>query len=405
MILVYKNLVMIITILKKLLNVGDQMLLTFWSFLLTVLLSRYFSINDFYLYSMFFTIQAIFILIINSSIGQLFLLEGKIYALKSIIKSVLIVSILCFSIILVILLLDLINLQTNFINLFLISLSVALFSLFELIRRYLYSLNYFKYSLKYTFLLILSFVFGIIIFYFLNLLNFRNLLCLNIAIYTIFNIIVIKSLHPDEDDANKNLLSLREVFYFNRWLLPGIFAYVVTNQFFIIYLSNAGSKLDVINLRLTETVFGLILVFVAAFENYFIATIKELDFKSVLYKMLPAWIIFLIIPIFISFVFNKLFAILFNSTFVFSNVLILLILVFYLLSIISRVFVVYLRVNKENKLIFYGNIFNSVVIIGVLFYKIDLNLQSIFILKTIFIIFNLLIYVSPKIKLCLKKLS
>lgn len=395
---------MIVAIIKKIFNVGDQMLLTFWSFMLTVVLSRYFTVDDFYLYSMFFAIQAIFILIVNSSLGQLFLLDGKLYSSKSIIKCILAVTFFCYTIVFAVLLSGLIDLNTNFLNISLISISVSVFSLFELIRRYLYSLNDFKKSFFFTSILLLVFIGGIAVLFVFDNLNFRNLLFLNVVVYSVLSIVLLTTLKTRPDDEDKLILTLKEILHFNRWLLPGIFAYIITNQFFIVYLSNVGNKMDVINLRLTETVFGLILVFVAAFENYFIATLKELDFKSVVLKMLPSWVIFTIIPVFVALIINNLFDLLFKSTFVFSTQLITLILIFYVLSIISRMFVVYLRINKENKLIFIGNIFNSILIVGVLYFKIDLNLKSIFILKIIFVTFNLLIYLFPNIKLCLKKL-
>ncbi|MGI9651868.1 hypothetical protein [Chryseobacterium sp. RLHN22] len=385
-----------ISILKKLLNVSDQMLMTLWSFVLTILLSHFFEKEDFFLYNIYFIIQSIAILLINSSIGQLFLLDGKKYTPKSIIKWILLFSLLTFGIVFGAIQLDMIKMVTSLWNIFLITYCITMFCCFELTRRYFYSENLFKNSLVYTLILVVSNLLICIILYFLNRLNITSLLFFIGIVYSLVNIIVLLSFRKI---SNKDKVSLKinEIVEFNKWLLPGAVAYIITSQLFIIYMNNIDNKSDVINLRLLETVFGVVLVFVAAFENYFIATIKDLNLKSIIKKLSRIWLLFIIVMTGLSFFVNDIFSLLFNNNSNFSIYLILLVLTFYILSVISRILVVYLRLNKFNNIIFFANTINSLFVIFIIVKKIDLDLQLLFILKIIFIVISMILYIIPNL--------
>lgn len=385
-----------ISILKKLLNVSDQMLMTLWSFVLTILLSHFFDKEDFFLYNIYFIIQSIAILLINSSIGQLFLLDGKRYTSKSVIKWILLFALLTFVIVFGAIKFDLIKIVTSLLNIFLITYCITMFCCFELTRRYFYSENLFKDSLVYTLILVVSNLLVCVILYLLNKLNITNLLFFIGIIYSIVNIIVLLSFRKicNENKAN---LKLNEIIEFNKWLLPGAIAYIITSQLFIIYMNNIDNKSDVISLRLLETVFGIVLVFVAAFENYFIATIKDISLKSIIKKLSIIWLLFIIVMTGLSFFVNDIFRLLFNNNSNFSAYLILLILSFYILSVISRVLVVYLRVNKFNNIIFFANTINSLFVIFIIIKKIDIDLQLLFILKIVFIVISMILYIIPNL--------
>lgn len=385
-------------ILTKMIKVSDQLLITLWSFALTFIFSNYGNDKDLLVYSIYYTIQSITLLLLNSSIGQQLLLEGGKFTFRSIIKYVLGISVISFFLIFFLIFFEFVRVDSSLLTIVLFSISVSLFNIYELFRRYGYSLGVNKKLASFTSL----FVFlnsGVVcsLIYF-NYFNFENYLWSNIFIYAIVIVLLITYLKDNVYTLNQEGITLIEIVNFNKWLLPGTIAYTISNHFFILYLNNIGNRSEVVQLRLLETIFGVVFVFISAFENLFISTIKSNKFIVVFKEISRIWSLFIFGVIFVAFLVNYMLVFLFNQKESIPINLLILITLYYVLLILSRIFVVYLRVNKLNNIIFLGNIVNSLIVISIVFLKVDLSLQLLFLIKTLFIIINILIYSLPLFK-------
>lgn len=391
------------SVFKKMLNVSDQLLLTLWFFVLVFAFSNIFSKKDFVDYSLFYALQSIILLYVNSSVGQLFLLEGKLFNLVSLFNKIKIHGVAVFIITFIILFFRVIKLSNASIEyIILISLLVSLFCSFELYRRVYYAYGFYKQSLLSVLLLVSICLLSLLIALLFNVLNFKSFLILTVISYLItvwYSTRIINRFTRAEGQGELKLLKFKYIFEFSKWLLLGTTAYIISSQLFIFYLNDYGKQDDVIMYRLLQSSFGVILVFVAAYENYFISHLKNnLDLKTTLKSVRLYWVVFIIGLILILPFLNWGMINLLNAPYVLKFKLIMIIFSYYLLMIISRAFVIYLRLNKYNKTIFLSNLITGAVVLVLFVLKYELDLFSIFVIMTFFPLVNIGIYLIPYFK-------
>lgn len=385
--------------LSKILKISDQLILTFWSFALTFVFSNIFSTEDFVVFSIYYTTQSIALLIINSTYGQMLLLEGRKYDLKSIVQKNLLISLFLFVVFILIFCFKVISLSFSDIKEYLLfSLSLSLFVCFEIFRRYLYSINRYTEALIAVIISLIPLFGGMCYFFIVNELHFLQYLYLNTVSFIIGIVYVLTIIFLRNPSTASDKLTFLKVFDFSKWLILGISAYIFSNRLFLFYLNEVGRHEELITYRLIETIFGIVLVFVAAFENYFISSIKASSLKSVIKSTRKIWALLCLILVLLAPFYNSILKIFFNHQTELSLILLIYILVGYEISVISRVLVIYLRLNKFNKTIFYSNLVSSAIVIAFFLFKVEITLENIFLLKVIFPITNILIYLIPYYK-------
>lgn len=379
----------------RLLNVSDQLLLTFWSFLLTFIFANIFSKYDFVGYSLYYTIQAIALLLLNSTYGQMLILEGRNYSFRSIQKKNLVFCLSLFLLLLILLVFDVIELrQFGFFEKIIFSFSITLFCYFELTRRFLYSLNQYKLALWGVIRLLILLSLTLLLLSFFHVLEMKNFLIVNSLSY-ILAIIYFQFYINKIPTSGKASLNFSSIFDFTKWLVLGVLAYIISDKLFIFYLNSKNELDQVIGFRLIESIMGLILVFIVAFENFFISNLKVKKLKDVLMKLTKTWLIFLLGLILVVPFLDLLLTKFFHHKMNMEYHLLIVILMAYELLAISRAFVVYVRLNKFNKTIFLSNLFSSAIVILVFMLDVDLDLYQIFWMKSIFPVTNIFIYLVP----------
>lgn len=386
---------MLKSLIEKFVNVSDQLILTFWSLLLTVILSRTFDDQNFYLFNIFYVIQSVVLLIINSSIGQLILIDGRKFTLKSIFIWFLILGLLVAIIFIIIVKSEILRIDLNSYQLLLVAYYLGVFSLFELIRRLCYAHNRFKLSLFYSILIVFVGLVTILVLNTINELNFINLISLLSIVYTINCIFLFCKLNVKDVIKELHNLRFKNILVFNKWLFPGILLYIITNQLFLIYLNNVGDKELVTSLRLLESVFGIILVFVAAFENYFISSLKSGSLRNIFKVTLPIWGIFYFGMFILIFFLEKIIMLLFSTSITFSYQLLFVLFSFYSLTVFSRVLVIYLRINRNNNIIFISNTINAIIVVWLIYNNYLFSFTSLYYIKILFTLISLIIYTIP----------
>lgn len=391
------------SIFRMMLNVSDQLLLTFWFFFLVFCFSNIFSKQDFIDYSLFYALQSIVLLYVNSSVGQLFLLEGRLFNLVSILVKIQIHGVLVFVVTFIILFFNVIKLNnTSIENIVLISVLVSLFCSFELYRRVYYAYGFYKQSLYSVLLLIGLSIIGYIVILFIKVLDFKIFLIYTTIAYFIavyYSTQVIKRLTRSKEQKALKRLKYKYIIAFSKWLLLGTTAYIISSQLFIFYLNDYGRQDDVITYRLLQSSFGVILVFVAAYENYFISSLKpRLNLRETLNSIKNYWCLFIVGLILVMPFINTIMLKLLNAPYKLDHCIVIIVFLYYFLMILTRSLVIYLRLHKYNLTIFVANFITGCVVLVLFILKIELSLFEVYVVMTSFPLVNLFIYLIPYFK-------
>lgn len=378
----------------NLFRVLDQLVMTGLSLVLTLVFSNLLSKEEFVAYSLYYTIQSIVLVIFNSTFGQMLILEGREFQRKSVVSKNIVFSALIFLSVLLILLTGAIKIHgLDNTSIILFAVSIALFVYNELFRRYLYSIGGYNNALKLVGIISGILAVGLILTYIIHgQLTLHNFFKINVASFFIGGLWCNRLRIVNESQTELKVLGFRDIYHFSKWLILGIVLYIFSSRLFIFYLNSIGNYDEVIIFRLVETIFGTVLVFVAALENYYISAITKTRFRNIIQSISHVWIFLIGLIVAVSFVLEDLLNSIFGTQYDLDWELILLLTIAYIFHIISRALVICLRLNKLNKAIFVGNFVSAAILIFVLLLKLKLELHTIFSLKLLFAISAILTY-------------
>lgn len=383
---------------SKTLDISDQLLITLWSLTLTFLFANLFSKPDFIAYSLYYASQLISLMLVNSTFGQMLILEGSIFTFRSIMLKILFFTFILFLVLMSLFLTEILTIiDFNIVDGLLFSLSIASFVSYELLRRYLYSLNFFRLSLisviSFCSLMVLALSTIYILYgnFQFTAFLYANLIC-HLTVILFLQWKVRKSQIQKKSEIILNVLTFKDIFDFCKWLILGIIFYIIANNLFIFYLNSFGAHEDVITLRLLETVFGIALVFCASFENYFIAILRNKSLRQIFNSLYTVWAVLITSILVITPFLENILSTFFSHDYYFDTAFLFLLIITYCLFIFSRILVIYVRINQLNKALYYGNLFSAIIVLIVFILKTDIGLSGIFYLKALFTIINLIVY-------------
>jgi len=349
-------------------SVGDQLMLSGYSFITTVLLAKFLELDEFAVFGLVFSFQAILLILFNSAIGQYILLEADRFDNRS----CLILTGVTFSVsaagtyLLVsdpFHLFSVFNGQHGTYEKLVMSANTGLFMLLECFRRFYFNKKLFRVSFFSSLIYVVPMIAVLLLFRDdLTLRTFYayNSVFLFMALIGKWKLIVSRDGRP---------FDMTVLYNFSKWLCLGMFFYIVASKLFVFFLGVNGTASDVATFRIIESVFNIAMVLIASLENYLIVKVKSLELTSLKpifnYVIKYMSVVFLMLAL-VYVCQRPLMRLLFHERYEVDNWVFLVATLAYCTYTLGKVYAIYFRVISNTRPIFISNVVCFAIVVSYL---------------------------------------